>query len=423
MNAKKHIDNISSSSTLDMKLKLENMIKNGHQIYKFGIGQSPFPVPENMVFQLSISSHFNSYVSSQGLYELRSQIADFYKKYTITTISPEQIIIGPGSKELLHLVQMVFDCDIIVPNPSWVSYIPQAKINSNNVLLLDTTMDNNWKITTFELEKILKNTNSKKMLILNSPNNPTGQVYTECELINLSKILRKYNTLVLSDEIYSEFSFTEHHSIYKYYPENTIICSGISKFLSAGGWRLGFLIVPNELSYFKNLIINIASETFGSVAHPIQLASIVGFDTNTIQPYTHLCKKILMIISNYIYDKLVENNIMVKKSMGAFYLFPNFNSKLKAINLLNEYNSIQNMKFSFCQWVFTKLLDETGIGVLPGTDFGRPSNELTCRISFVDFDGNLLIKKGQTEIINNNIIQYCPNITEGISNLIKWWNT
>ena len=421
MDAKKHISNITSSPTLDMKILLDNLIKDGKTIYNFGIGQSPFPVPESMVFQLSVSSHFNSYVSSQGLYQLRSQIADFYRKYTITTICPNQIIIGPGSKELLHLVQMVFDCDIIIPNPSWVSYIPQAKINSNNVILLETTMENNWKISPFELEKILQNTNSKKMLILNSPNNPTGQVYTEYELINISRVLRKYNALVLSDEIYSEFCFTNHYSIYKYYPENTIICSGISKFLSAGGWRLGFLIFPTELNDYKDLVINIASETYGSVSHPIQLATIVGFDTKVISPYTHLCTKILIEISNYIYQVLIDNNIMVKKSMGAFYLFPNFNSKLKSIHLLHQYNSLPHTDVSFCQWVFTKLLQETGIGVLPGTTFGRPSNELSCRISFVDFDGTLLSNIGKTQIINKNIIDYCPKITQGINKLIQWW--
>lgn len=424
MDINPHIENINSSPTLDMKLTLDSLVKQGKKIYQFGMGQSPFPVPETMVFQLSISSHFNSYVSSQGLLELRQQIAEFYQKYTISTISPQQIIIGPGSKELLHLVQMVIDCDIIVPNPSWVSYIPQATINSNNVLILETTMENDWKITIYELEKLLKNSNNnnkKKMLILNSPNNPTGQVYSEYELIEITKLLRKYNVLVLSDEIYSEFCFSKHYSIYKYYPENTIICSGISKFLSAGGWRLGFLIIPDELSNIKNKIVSIASETYGSVAHPIQIATITGFDSNIISPYTTICRKILIEISNYIYDKLVENHINVKKSMGGFYLFPNFNSKLKSIHLLTQYNSITNSKISFSEWVFTKLLNETGIGLLPGIVFGRPSNELTCRICYVDFDGSLLYKKAQTEIINKDIINYCPNIIEGIDKLIEWW--
>ena len=422
INIRKNVSNLKPSITLQMKNTLDKMKQDGKNIYMFGMGQSPFPIPNELILELKKYSDCGTYLSSKGLLELRKKIAIFYKKYTVSDISPEQIIIGPGSKELLYLTQYILPSDIIIPTPYWPSYVPQSNICQNQILKLDTTMDNSWKIQPNELENLLSNTKkSQKILILNNPCNPTGQVYTDTELLDISKVLRKYDIIVISDEIYSDFSFNTYTSISKYYPEKTIICSGISKFLSAGGWRLGFMIYPKEMLYILDILANIASETYGSVAHPIQRAAIIGFD-DKIKTYKNLCIKILSELSHIVYNKFINNNISVIKCQAAFYLFPNFSSKIKSIELYNQWNTLID-KPPFNQWVFNKLLDETGIGVISGNLFGRPDNELSCRIALVDFNGKILFEKSHHEIINSEFIkQYCYHLLNGIDKMINWWN-
>ena len=147
---------------------------------------------------------------------------------------------------------MSFDGDIILPAPSWVSYRPQSIIADNKFHWIETKAENNWYPTAETIEKlILKNKNKKYLLILNSPNNPSGQVCKN--LLEISEVVKKYQIIVLSDEIYSELTFDENYeSISKYCSSNVIISNGLSKWCGAGGWRLGYFIIPDEMIQLKN---------------------------------------------------------------------------------------------------------------------------------------------------------------------------
>ena len=222
------VKNLKPSSTLKINELSKKLEDEGKKIFKFGFGQSPFQVPLDVVNELKNNAHQNKYLSMQGLQELREVIAkktSIEKKYKY---KPENIIIGPGSKELMFLLHIIFDGNIILPVPSWVSYLPQAIIGRNKIQLVHTVRKNNWFPTGEEIEKIiLKNKEKKYLLFLNSPNNPSGQICQKLE--EISDIVKKYNIIVLSDEIYSELTFEDNfQSISNYCPEKTIISTGLS---------------------------------------------------------------------------------------------------------------------------------------------------------------------------------------------------
>ena len=201
----------------------------------------------------------------------------------------------------MFLLHISFDGEIILPSPSWVSYQPQSIIADNKFHWIDTSAENNWFPTAKSIENLINNNKEKNyLLILNSPNNPSGQVCKN--LKEISQIVKKYNITVLSDEIYSELTFDENYeSIANYCSEKVIISNGLSKWCGAGGWRLGYFIIPKELQKLKNSIKVLASETFSAVSSPIQHAAIVAFK-NDHSDHIKKSNLILKGIGEYVYN-------------------------------------------------------------------------------------------------------------------------
>ena len=236
---KKIVKNLKPSSTLKINETSIDLENRGKKIFKFGFGHSPFQVPIDIVNQLKKNAHQNKYLPIQGLKELREVVAKHTSIKKNYNYNSENVIIGPGSKELMFLLHILFDGDIILPVPSWVSYSPQAIFGRNKIQSIQTARENNWFPRGTEIEKIiLKDINKNYLLFLNSPNNPSGQV---CEnLEEISKIAEKYNLIILSDEIYSELSFEDgFKSISNFCPEKTIISNGLSKWCGAGRMEIG----------------------------------------------------------------------------------------------------------------------------------------------------------------------------------------
>ena len=238
---KDQIAKLNPSATLAINEESNRLEKSGKKIYRFGFGQSPFPVPESIVTELKNNASRNKYLPIQGLEELRVAIASYLNKNNGNNFIPDNIIIGPGSKELMLLTHIAFDGEIILPAPSWVSYKPQANIAKNKVHWIQTTSDTSWFPTDEQIEKKIKSIKNKNILLfLNSPNNPSGTVCKN--LKKIAEVAKKYKIVILSDEIYSNLTFESNYkSISNFYPEGTIVSSGLSKWCGAGGWRLGFL--------------------------------------------------------------------------------------------------------------------------------------------------------------------------------------
>ena len=364
------IKNLKSSSTLKINEISNKLESEGKKIYKFGFGQSPFQVPIDVIDELKNNAHQNKYLPMQGLNELRTAISKYASSQNNQNYKAENIIIGPGTKELMFLLQLLFEGDILLPTPSWVSYAPQALLGRNKVCWIETTSENNWFPTAEEIEKtILKNKDKNYLLFLNSPNNPSGQICNN--LKEISFIAKKYNILILSDEIYSELSFNKgFKSISEFYPEKTIISNGLSKWCGAGGWRLGYFIIPEALTELKNSIKNLASETFSSVSAPIQYAAIAAYNNNHNE-YINDSRSILKAVGEYVFENLKSNIISINKPQGGFYLMPEFLTQ----------------KFSTSEEMCSNILNETGVALLPGSDFGFSKERMIARLSFTDFNG------------------------------------
>tara|TARA_B100001778_G_scaffold280188_1_gene244826 strand:+ start:1251 stop:2477 length:1227 start_codon:yes stop_codon:yes gene_type:complete len=399
------VKNLKPSSTLAINEKSLELEKKGKKIFKFGFGQSPFKVPEDIVQELKNNAHKNKYLSIQGLSELREAVAKYTSNKKNYNYKSENVIIGPGSKELMFLLHVIFDGEIILPAPSWVSYMPQAILGRNKTHILQTKRENNWFPTAIEIEEIiLKDKNKNYLILLNSPNNPSGQI---CEnLKEISDIANKYNLIILSDEIYSELSFKNNYeSISNFCPEKTIISTGLSKWCGAGGWRLGYFLVPNTLKEIRSMINVLASETFSSVSAPIQYAAIKAYE-NDHTKYIDKSRDILKAVGEYVYENLKSNKILINKPQGGFYLMPEF----------------LNKKFKSSSEMCDDILIKTGVALLPGSDFGFDKTRMLVRLSFTDFDGKKFMQETQNEqmIKNDLILKFAPKIVEGVDKLKKW---
>ena len=410
MDLQKNIIGLKASATLAINELSQKLITEGKEVFKFGLGQSPFPVPDIIVKELQKNAHQKDYLNVSGLIGLREEVANYHSNKNQYKYNAESVIIGPGSKELIFQTQLVLNCDLLLPSPSWVSYEPQAQILNKTVHWIKATAETNWHLDPEELDKTCANLNSvNKLLILNSPNNPSGT--THGNLKELANVAKKHNVIIIADEIYAELDFTgEYKSITHHYPEKTIVSSGLSKWCGAGGWRIGTLVFPDELSYIRDSVRTVASETFTAVSAPIQYAAIKAYSEDHSE-YLENSRLILKMIGDYIYKELSSVGVICQKPQGGFYMICDFS------NVVNKTHEINNDK-TLCQ----KILNDIGFAMLPGSDFGMEEDKLLSRIAFVDFDGSKALKMISKEkpSSDNFLDLTCPKIVKGISVLKDW---
>ncbi|MDY0078102.1 MAG: aminotransferase class I/II-fold pyridoxal phosphate-dependent enzyme [Bacteroidales bacterium] len=419
VNLNLNVRGLSQSATLAINEKSKQLIQAGRKVYKFGLGQSPFPVPEPVVEALRQHAHEKDYLSVYGLLALREAIAQFNKRTQLINSSAEDILIGPGSKELIFILQLVYYGDLLIPTPSWVSYSPQARIIGRHVQWIATRAEDGYRLTPEKLDLICRSDpNRPRVVILNYPSNPTGCTYSAEKLKQLAQVARKYQVVVVSDEIYGMIHHQgQHVSMARFYPEGTIISSGLSKWCGAGGWRLGTFSFPPELHWLREAMATVASETYTSTSAPIQYAAITAFKGGVyIDKYLHDSRRILRYLAKVIRKKLQAANIETPAVNGAFYLFPDFSfyrEKLKARNILTSAE------------ICDTLLDETGVAMLPGIDFGHQPDEFVARMAYVDFDGKLVLEQLQAyddkKLDEDFIRQNCPAIWDGVKALTDWF--
>ena len=418
MNLHPHVQGMRQSATLWINHQSRLLEAAGKPVFKWGLGQSPFPVPERIVGALKSRAHEKDYLPVEGCRALREAVA-FYNHRTLgVNTEAEDVLIGPGSKELMFLLQLVFGGEIVIPSPSWVSYSPQASMLGRPTHWIPTSEENGWRLTADELESwCATQPPGERLLILNYPNNPTGCSYTSSALQSLASIARKYRLLVLSDEIYGELHFDgAHDSLARYYPEGTVVSSGLSKWCGAGGWRLGTFAFPRELAWLKEAVAAAASETFTSTSAPIQYAAIPAFQGGSdIDTYLDGSRRVLKHVVQFTLDRLAEVQVHAPAVDGAFYIFPNFEFHREALAARGIHSSPQ-----LCQAV----LEETGVAFLPGTAFGRPPEELTARMSLVDFDGEmaLMLAAGENGSELGSVLRdtCCSRMVQGTRSLVEW---
>jgi aspartate/methionine/tyrosine aminotransferase len=385
-------DNLKPSPTLYINEEVSRLWQAGKTVYHLGFGESRFPVHPKLQQALAEQVHQKSYLAAQGLASLREQIASFYNRHLDLDTKSKNIVVGPGSKALIYAIQLVLDADLLLPTPSWVSYEPQAEILNKKVSYIPATLESGYELTLDALDKVVKTVNNpNKLLILNSPNNPTGKTFSKAFLKSLADYCRENNILVLSDEIYFLVSYddtpptqstSKHSSIAHYYPEGTLVLGGLSKHLSIGGWRVGTAILPdNKLGRrLVELLTVVASEIWSSVPAPIQYAVSVAYSNDVdIQHYIQTCTRLHSIRTRYLHQKLTQLNITCTEPLGAFYLVANFDHWKAKLSKKSVYNSQELAKY---------LLNTYQIATLPGSAFGIPKSELSLRLatSYLDLE-------------------------------------
>jgi len=398
------------SQTLLINQASLTRVENNQSVYKFGFGQSPFPVPKEITKALANAAHHKEYMSVQGHLPLREAIIDFHHQQENKNWQVDNIIVGAGSKILLFCVMAAFEqAEILLPAPSWVSYAPQGKLTGHKVTWLNTNFNDKWQLTPQQLDDYCQNRPTPEIpliLVFNYPSNPTGQTYSAEQLAALAEVMRKHNIIVIADEIYSLLTFqTDYATLEEFYPEGCIVSSGLSKWCGAGGWRLGFMHIPTQLSELKKTVIGIASETYSCAPSPIQIAATTAYSRPDIaNDFLTKQRKLLEKISQHCTAQLQNIGVNVLPAQGGFYLFPEFSKfseKLAKRGITN------------CEQFTLAIMEETGVALLPGSAFGMAESSLTTRLAFVDFDGGQIFNYQKNEYDFNKV-------KIGISELCQW---
>jgi aspartate aminotransferase len=410
---------VGVSPTLAIQEMSAKRAQKGLRTFRFGLGQSPFPVPQPVVDALRLHAAKKDYLPVRGLPALREAVAEYHRRRQGIVAGPDDVLVAPGSKELMFLLQVVFDGELILPTPAWVSYAPQAHILGRKVTFLGTEPETGYRLTADELECHLADSPPHpRVLVLNYPSNPTGTSYDPDEIAALAEVARRHEVIVLSDEIYGELHFRgEHFSIARLYPEGTIVSSGLSKWCGAGGWRLGTFVYPQRLRWLADAMAAVASETYSATSAPIQHAAVKAFQGGLeIERYLVQARHILRALCETACARLRAAQLGLPTPDGAFYLFVDFDVHRARLAARGITRSSE---------LATRLLAEAGVAALPGAVFGRPEHELTLRLSLVDFDGAKALAAAEEHPADAPIDAgflrlYCGPVLEGLEALIAW---
>jgi aspartate aminotransferase len=419
VNLNLNVRGLHTSPTLAINEKCRALQAEGRHVYRLGLGQSPFPVPESVVEKLRANAHEKDYLPVRGLPALREAIADYYRRRQHLERSAEDILVGPGSKELMFILQLVYYGDLVIPTPSWVTYAPQAHIIGRHIRWVPTTAEEGWPLRPNELDAVCRSDPSRpRLVILNYPSNPTGQTYSVDALKELAEVARRYRVILLSDEIYGEIDHSgKHVSIARFYPEGTIISSGLSKWCGAGGWRLGTFTFPTSLRWLLDAMAVVCSESFTATSAPIQYAAVRAFQGGIdLEQHLFHSRRILRALGQNVARRLKQADVFCPQPEGAFYAFPNFGSRAELVAERGISSSAE-----LCR----RVLEETGVAFLPGEAFGRDPHELTGRIAYVDFDGARALVASRAvpddkELDETFLRSYCEPVMEAMDRLCAW---
>ncbi|KAJ6251630.1 aminotransferase [Anaeramoeba flamelloides] len=385
-----NLEGQKSSATLVLNQMMKTLEKQGRKVYKFGFGQSPFPVPKFLVNELKKNAFQKSYEDTLGVQELRSAIADWYKQKYNVDVDKEQVMITTGSKAIIFHSQMINRERNNVMTPAWVSYLNQNFLVSQPHRKFMTTFENKWQLNTQDMKSMNKNDH----IIINSPNNPTGLI------TDMKKFAQDINpnTLVFSDEIYSLLShLNPTPPTMLNFRKRTIVSNGLSKWAGAGGWRFGFAVFSKDLLKIRRQMGVFMSELSSCTPSPVQHAAIKLFrEFHLMDDYLKKSNFSLHVLTEEINKILHKSQIKFHEPEGGFYYYLNFNNYKDKLARKGIYNNVD-----FC----TQLLKDTGVAVLAGSYFGHDDHDIFARYSYVDFNGS--------DVINNDNLSYTDIVKIG----------
>ena len=323
------VQSLSPSQTLAMSQKSNELKAQGIDVINLSVGEPDFNTPDHIkeAAKHAIDENFTFYTPVPGYMSLRKAIADKLKNENGLDYAPEQIVVSGGAKQsLCNVILSVINPgdEVIIPTPAWVSYVEMVKLAEGTNVLVPAPIEQDFKVTPAQLEAAI--TPKTRMVLICSPSNPTGSVYTKEELKGLVDVLAKYpDVLVLADEIYEHINFTGEFTSLGSFPEiadRTIIVNGVSKAYAMTGWRIGFIAAPLWVAKATNKLQSQYTSGASSIAQKAAEAAYVGPQD---------CIEEMRIAFQRRRDLVVSlareiPGIKVNEPQGAFYLFPEVSS-------------------------------------------------------------------------------------------------
>ncbi|KKB37671.1 Aspartate aminotransferase [Bacillus thermotolerans] len=357
---------LTPSTTLAITAKAKEMKAQGIDVIGLGAGEPDFNTPEHIIEAAyeSLKNGHTKYTPAGGLPQLKDAIINKFKQDQGITYKRSEVIVTVGAKHALYtLFQVILDegDEVVIPTPYWVSYPEQVKLAGGTPVYVEGKEENQFKITPEQLNAVI--TEKTKAVIINSPSNPTGMLYSKEELQALGEVALKHDIFIVSDEIYEKLVYgdSKHVSIAELSPElkeQTIIINGVSKSHSMTGWRIGYAAGNEKVI---KAMTDLASHSTSNPTAVSQYGSIAAYE-GTQEPVEEM-KKAFEERLNVIHSKLNDiPGVSCLKPQGAFYLFPN----VKEAAAMTGFEDVDG---------FVKaLLEEAKVAVVPGSGFGSPDN-------------------------------------------------
>jgi len=372
----KRIQVLSPSLTMAITSLARDLKAQGRDVLSFSAGEPDFDTPQVVKEAAikAINSGFSKYTAVEGTPEVRKAIAGKLKRENNLDYNASDIVVNVGAKHsLFNIFQAILDAgdEVIIPSPYWVTYPEIVKFSDGIPVFIDTDEKSGFKITPAQLKAAI--TPKTKVLLINTPSNPTGSIYSKEELTALAAVLKGTNILVVSDEMYEKIifdgkKFTSVASINEDMYKRTITVNGLSKSVSMTGWRFGYMACP--IKEITDAIVDFQGQStsnINSITQKAALPALDGLADGDIETMRVQFEK----RRNMAYEML--NNIQglsVLKPEGAFYLYINI-------------KAVENDSVKFCK----KLLEEKGVAVVPGIGFG---SEGYFRLSFATDDATII---------------------------------
>ena len=366
MQLSKKAGNISPSITLEITAKANELKSQGVDVVSFGAGEPDFNTPENIIQAAIKAMHDGKtkYTPAGGLLELKKTICNKFKNDNNLEYKPSQITISTGAKQSLANTFMAIlnpGDEVLIPVPYWVSYPELVKLADGVPVFVETSKENNYKYTVADLESV--RTDKTKAILINSPNNPTGTIYSEDELLEIANFAKEHDLLIVSDEIYEKLIYDgeKHISIASLNEDaynRTVVINGVSKTYAMTGWRLGYAAASEKITKLMTSIQSHMTSNVNTIAQHATIEALNG----PVEDLNNMIKE-FENRRNFMISKLEKlNEISIIKPSGAFYIMVNVSAYL---NTTFKDQTINNsLDFS------KVLLEEEKVAVIPGSGFG-----------------------------------------------------
>ena len=366
MNLSKKANSISPSITLEITGKANELKAQGVNVMSFAAGEPDFNTPRNIIEAAikAMDDGYTKYTKTSGIVELRKAICKKLHQENNLNYSEEQIVVSTGAKQCLantFLAILNKGDEVILQNPCWVSYTELIKLADGVPVIVNCDENDGYKLSAKNIEKAV--TSKTKAILLNSPHNPTGIVYKKNELEEIAQIAKKYNLIIISDEIYEKLIYDgeEHVSIASLSEdayERTIVINGLSKTYAMTGWRVGYTASSTKLAKVMSSVQSHMTSNVCSISQYAALEALTG-----AQDSINMMKNAFEERRNFMMKKLEGiDEVSFIKPQGAFYIMVDITYFIgKSINGIKINNSIEFAKI---------LLEEEKVAVIPGAAFG-----------------------------------------------------